>query len=82
MWFVVLGVLLLLMKLTDFGPVGAWSWWWVLAPFGLAVVWWMWADATGFTKRRQMEKMDAKRAERRKSQMAALGIEPRKRKKR
>jgi small Trp-rich protein len=82
MWFVVLGVLLLLMKMTDFGPVGAWSWWWVLAPFGAAAVWWAWADATGFTKRRQMEKMDAKRAERRKSQMAALGIEPRKRKKR
>ena len=60
----------------------SWSWWWVLAPFGAAAVWWAWADATGFTKRRQMEKMDAKRAERRKSQMAALGIEPRKRKKR
>jgi small Trp-rich protein len=82
MWFVVLGVLLLLMKMTDFGSVGAWSWWWILAPFGAAVVWWAWADATGFTKRRQMEKMDAKRAERRKSQMAALGMEPRKRKKR
>ncbi|WP_140626275.1 TIGR04438 family Trp-rich protein [Methylibium rhizosphaerae] len=82
MWFVVLGVLLLLMKMTDFGPVGAWSWLWILAPFGAAVVWWAWADATGFTKRRQMEKMDAKRAERRKSQMAALGMEPRKRKKR
>lgn len=81
MWFVVLGVLLLVMKMADFGPVGGWSWWGILTPFGLAVVWWAWADATGFTKRRQMEKMDAKREERRKSQLAALGIE-RKRKRR
>lgn len=82
MWFVVAGVLLLVMKLADFGAVGAWSWWAVLSPFALAAVWWAWADATGFTKRRQMEKMDAKREERRKNQLTALGIEPRKRKRR
>ena len=26
MWFIVVGVLLLLMKVADFGPVGGWSW--------------------------------------------------------
>jgi small Trp-rich protein len=82
MWFIVVGVLLLLMKVADFGPVGGWSWLGVLTPFGLAVVWWMWADATGYTKRREVDKMDAKREERRKSQLAALGIDPRKRKRR
>lgn len=82
MWFVVLGVLLLVMKLADFGPVGAWSWWWVLAPFACAVAWWAWADATGYTKRREMDKMDAKREERRKTQLTALGIKPRDRRRR
>ncbi|WP_372524849.1 TIGR04438 family Trp-rich protein, partial [Piscinibacter sp.] len=53
MYLIVLGVLLLVMKLADFGPVGVWSWWVILAPFGAAVVWWAWADATGWTKRRE-----------------------------
>lgn len=82
MWFVVLGVLLLVMKLADFGVVAAWSWFVVLAPFALAVAWWAWADSTGYTQRREMDKMDAKREERRKNQLTALGIEPRKRKRR
>jgi len=68
MWFVGLGVLLLVMNLANIGPVGAWTWeddWWLmLAPFGLAVVWWAWADATGWNKRRAMEKIDARREER------------------
>jgi len=75
MYFIVLGVLLLLMKLADFGPVGVWSWWAVLAPFGAALVWWAWADSTGWTKRREMDKMDAKRRERRVKNLDALGMD-------
>ncbi|MFN3616501.1 MAG: TIGR04438 family Trp-rich protein [Aquabacterium sp.] len=78
MWFVGLGVLLLVMNLANIGPVGAWTWendWWLmLAPFGLAVVWWMWADATGWNKRRAMEKIDARREERRRKNLDALGL--------
>ena len=37
MWFVVIGCLLLVMKLADFGFAATLSWLWVLAPFGLAV---------------------------------------------
>lgn len=79
MYFVVLGVLLLLMKWAEFGPVAAWSWWVVLAPFGLAVAWWAWADSSGYTQRKVGEKLDARKEERRKKNMAALGIEERKR---
>ena len=38
MWFVVLGVLLLILKVADFGSVANWSWWIVLSPFPLAIV--------------------------------------------
>jgi small Trp-rich protein len=82
MVFVVLGVLLLLMKLTDFGPVAVWSWWVVLLPFGLAVLWWWWADASGWTKRREMNKMEEKKQDRRRKNMEALGMDTRKRRKR
>lgn len=74
MAFVVLGVLLLVMKLADFGPVGQWSWWWVLLPFGLALAWWGYADASGLTRRRAMEKDEARKQERRRRNVDALGL--------
>lgn len=75
MWFIVLGVLLIAMKLADFGVVATWSWWVVLAPFGLAVVWWAYADASGYTKRREMDKIEEKKKERRRKALDALGID-------
>ncbi|EWS54098.1 MULTISPECIES: TIGR04438 family Trp-rich protein [Methylibium] len=77
MWFVVLGVVLSALKLLDIGVVGVWSWWAVLAPFALAVIWWTWADMSGYTKRKEMEKMDERKVARRNKSMAALGIDPR-----
>jgi small Trp-rich protein len=75
MWFIVLGVLLIAMKLAEFGPVAAWAWWWVLAPFAAAAVWWAYADATGLTKRAEMQKLEDKKTERRRRAMEALGID-------
>ena len=75
MYMVVLGVLLLLMKLTDFGPVAGMPWWGVLLPFGLAVLWWIWADASGWTKRREMDKMEQKKKDRRAKNLVALGMD-------
>jgi small Trp-rich protein len=80
MYFIILGVLLILLKLAEFGAVAEWSWWIILSPFALAVVWWAWADASGYTKRREMDKLEEKKKERRKKNLAALGQEPRKRK--
>ncbi|MDY0746095.1 TIGR04438 family Trp-rich protein [Paucibacter sp. R3-3] len=73
MWFVGLGVLLILLKLLGIGPVAAWAWWWVLSPFAGAVLWWAWADASGYTKRREMDKMDERKEARRQKAMNALG---------
>jgi small Trp-rich protein len=75
MYFVILGVFLLLLKVTEYGPVGLWSWPAVLWPFLAAVVWWAWADSTGYTKRREMDKMDARVAKRREENMANLGMD-------
>lgn len=61
MLFLGLGLLLAAMKYLEFGPVGGWPWWVVLAPFALAVAWWAWADASGYTKRKAMEREDARR---------------------
>ena len=73
MYFVGLGVLLLVLRLAGLAPVAGWPWWLVLAPFGLAVAWWGWADSSGYTKRRAMQAMDARREARRRQQMEALG---------
>ncbi len=77
MYFVALGVVLLLLKVLDIASVGSWSWWSVLWPFGAAVAWWAYADKSGLTKRREMQKMDDRRAARRKKQLVALGRNPR-----
>lgn len=73
MYFLGLGVLLLLMKTLEYGPVAQWSWWVVLAPFALAALWWAWADWSGYTKRREMDKEDARKAERIARSKQALG---------
>ena len=64
MYFLGLGVILLAMKYLEIGPVSVWDWWVVLAPFGLAVVWWAWADSSGYTKRKAMERENARRQDR------------------
>lgn len=74
MYLLGLGVALLLMKYLEIGPVAEWSWLWVLAPFAGAVVWWAWADATGYTKRKAVERMDKRASDRREKQRKALGI--------
>jgi small Trp-rich protein len=74
MWFVLLGLLLIALKFAEVGPVAAWSWWVVLSPFAVAAVWWAFADASGLTKKREMNKLDDRKAERRRKSLEALGI--------
>jgi small Trp-rich protein len=74
MAFLILGILLLALKLAEFGPVAAWSYWLVLAPFGLAVIWWGFSDAIGLTQRRAMDKIEPTKADRRNRNLEALGL--------
>ncbi len=74
MYFLLLGIALLLMKYLEIGAVANWSWWIVLAPFGLASAWWAWADASGYSKKKAMEKMDKRKADRLEKSREALGL--------
>lgn len=77
MLFLVVGLLLLVMKIAEFGPVAEWSWIVVLAPFALAVAWWAFADMSGFTQRRAIQRMEDRKRERRERDMKALGLDVR-----
>lgn len=80
MYLLVLGIALLAMKYLEIGPVAQWSWIWVLTPFGLTAVWWWFADKSGYTRRKQEEKMEERVQERLDRQNKAMGIAPKKKK--
>ena len=71
---VIIGALLLAAKMAEFGPFATWSWWIVAAPFIGAVLWWQFADASGWTKQREMNKMEKKKVLRREKALDALGL--------
>lgn len=73
MYLLGLGLLLVAMKYLEFGAVALWAWWLVLAPFGLAFLWWGWADSTGYTKRKAVEREDARKKARIDKHKEALG---------
>ena len=83
MFFVLVGVVIIVMNLAGVGPVAHWTWalsgdlWKICVPFGFATVWWAWADASGYNKRREIEKMEERKKARRAENLQALGIDPR-----
>ena len=68
-----LGIVLLALKYFEVAPVAAWSWWLVLLPFALTVAWWAWADASGYTRRKAMEREERRRSDRIELQREAMG---------
>ena len=87
MLFVVVGVVLIALNLAGIGAVGTWNWeitgdlWKFLFPFLLASIWWVWSDMSGLNKRREMDRMEKKKSDRRKENLAALGMDTRSRRK-
>ena len=77
MVFVFVGIAFMVLKITEYGPVALWSWWWVLLPFLLAALWWEFSDGTGLTRARAMRKMDERKVARRERDMEALGLNTR-----
>lgn len=53
--FVWLGTVLVLMKWLEVGPVANLDWWWVLAPLGVALVWFEGLERLFGRDKRQME---------------------------
>ena len=74
MYFLLMGIVALALKYLEIGPVAAWSWWIVLSPFALAVAWWAWADASGYTKQKEIDKMAKRKQERIDKQRVAMGM--------
>jgi len=72
-----LGIVLLAMKYLEFGPVADWSWWAVLAPFALAFAWWSWADWSGYTKRKAVQRENERKQARIDKSRESLGMKAR-----
>ena len=79
MYLLILGIILLLMKYMDISPVDSWAWWQVLTPFALTVLWWTWADWSGYTKRRAMARTEKTKQERLEQRRQAILPEKRRR---
>ena len=74
MWFLLLGLLGVGLKFFEIGPVAELAWWIVLVPFGIAMAWWAYADASGYTKRQVMKKEDLRKQDRIDRQRSQLGM--------
>lgn len=79
MFFLFVGLGLILLKYFELGFAADLSWLWILSPFAMALVWWAWADSTGYTKRKAMEAMEQKKQQRIDRQREALGIKNKRR---
>jgi len=69
-----LGLILMALKYLEIGPVAAWDWWVVLSPFALAVAWWSWVDWSGYTKKKAVQKENARKQARIDKSREALGL--------
>ena len=74
------GIILLALKYLEMGPVAEWSWWVVLSPFAAAVVWWTWADWSGYTKKKAMQRENDRKQVRIDKTRESLGLSIKKRK--
>jgi small Trp-rich protein len=76
MLFLGLGIILLALKYLEIGAVANWSWLMVLSPFALAVVWWTWADWSGYTKKKAVERENIRKQARIDKNREQLGLNP------
>lgn len=83
MFFVIVGVLIIAANLVGLGPFASWTWeisgdlWKFCVPFLLALLWWIWSDKSGLNKRREMKKMEDRKNDRRRENMAKMGLKAR-----
>jgi small Trp-rich protein len=76
MYLLILGIILVVMKYEAWGPVAGWSWPVVLIPFALAALWWFWADWSGYTRRKVMQRQSREIQKRRQDNVKALRQKP------
>jgi len=65
MWLLLVGLVLLVSKLLDFGPLAELSWWWVLLPFLAALIWWeVFERRLGLDKKKAFDELERAKKER------------------
>ncbi|KLN53081.1 TIGR04438 family Trp-rich protein [Variovorax paradoxus] len=74
MLLLLLGLLGVGLKYLEVGMVAGWSWWIVLSPFAMAMAWWAWADWSGYTKRKVIEREEARKQARIDRQRSNMGL--------
>ncbi len=80
MLFVLIGIALLVCNFMDWGPMATWNFeftgdlWKFVLPFALAAAWWMWSDASGWTKRKAMQKDADRKRDRLDRNIDAMGL--------
>ena len=86
MVFVLIGIALIVCHFMDWGPMATWTWtltdghgnwgdlWKFLLPFVLAAIWWAWADASGLSKKRAMQRDAERKQDRRDRNIDAMGL--------
>ena len=77
MYFLGIGIVLLAMWYLEIGPVAAWPWYVVLSPFLMAVVWWAYADFSGYSKKKAVERENARKKARIEKSREAMGVKKR-----
>jgi small Trp-rich protein len=61
MYLVWFGAAFAVLKWLEVGPVADWSWWWVIAPLGLAFLWFEFFERLFGRDRRQVEMAEYER---------------------
>ena len=65
MWLILIGLVLLVSKLLDIGPLAGLSWWWVLLPFLVALIWFeVFERRLGLDKKKAFDELDKAKKER------------------
>jgi len=65
MWIFYIGLVLLVSKLLDFGPLADLSWWWVLMPFVIALIWWeVFERRLGLDRKKAFDELEKAKQER------------------
>lgn len=74
MWFLFIGLVGIALKVLQIGWVATLDWWIILSPLALAIAWWAWADTSGYTKRKIVERENRRRDARIERQRSQLGM--------
>lgn len=61
------------LDVVDVAGISALSWWWILGGFVLSAAWFSYADRSGLTSRKAMERIDQRKQERMQKQRELLG---------